>query len=107
MNSNKTVTVTFVESGVTLIGEILQNPSWYEGKIVKLSGNYRGWETGHGSPPISRSDWVIQDFTGAIYVTGGSQNLTYPQDLGKPTKIAGTVRAKNEIPYIELPGTKR
>lgn len=58
---------------ITLIGDINNNPSVYDGKSVTVIGEYRGWqsELGHG-PPVTRSDWILRDETGEIYITGKS-----------------------------------
>lgn len=107
INGNKMVTVTFVTHTPT-INIIKQNPTLYEGRQVQVSGSYRGWESGHGSPPITRSDWVIQDATGSLYVTGNSMGLSYPADIGKPVVITGIIRLKNGQTYIEiLPPVRR
>lgn len=71
------------------------------GREVVLTGFYRGWESGHGSPLATRSDWVLQDATGFIYVTGKSCGLRYPQDAGKPVIIKGIVKVKNGCYYIQ------
>ncbi|MDD5288771.1 MAG: Ig-like domain repeat protein [Dehalococcoidales bacterium] len=102
MSSNKSITANFALQGVTLIGAIKQNPTAYQGQTVKISGVYRGWESGYGSPPVTRSDFVVLDETGAIYVTGAS-SLRYPDDLGNAAQITGTVRLKDGQPYIEIP----
>ncbi|MDP2916455.1 MAG: hypothetical protein Q8O16_00835 [Dehalococcoidia bacterium] len=102
MNANKTVTANFAVQGITLIGAIKQNPPAYDGQMVKISGQYRGWEGGHGSSPITRSDWVIMDSTGAIYVTGGSLRLRYTGDLGENVTVSGKVRLKGNQPYIQI-----
>ena len=59
------------------IGDIIQNQSLYEGKIVTISGKYGGWGHKEGNipgcesgPPVTRSDWCIYDETGCIYVAG-------------------------------------
>ncbi len=102
MNTNKTITANFVPVGMTVIGNIKQNPQLYNGVPVQISGVYRGWQGGHGSPPVFRSDWVLQDASGSIYVTGGSKGLRYPQDAGKPVTVNGIVRLKSGIPYIDI-----
>lgn len=90
--------------GETKIADIWAEPSAYEGLTVTVSGEYRGWESGHGSPPVTRNDWVIQDDTGSIYVTGSTLRLNYPDDVGKPIRITGVVRLKGEQAYIEAKG---
>lgn len=102
MNGNKNITANFAPEGVTLINRIKDNPNAYVGQTVKISGGYRGWETGHGSPPVSRSDWVLRDETGSIYVTGIA-GLRYPEDLGQAIQATGIVRIKDGQPYIEVP----
>jgi hypothetical protein len=102
MDSDKVVTANFAPVGITLIGAIKQNPVVYEGQTVTISGEYRGWEGGHGSPPVTRSDWVVQDNTGSIYITGSSLGLRYPDDLGKVIKVNGIVKLKNGQPYIYI-----
>ncbi len=81
---------------------IKANPTAYDGQAMKISGEYRGSEAGHGTPPVSRNDWVIHDDTGYMYVTGNSLGLTYPGDIGKPVTVSGFVRLKNVQPYIEI-----
>ena len=84
------------------IADITSNPTKYEGKTVTVSGEYRGWESGHGSPPVTRSDWVIKDGTGAIYVTGkAAPGLDPTEDRGKGITVYGVVKVKGEQAYIE------
>ncbi len=84
------------------IANITSNPTIYEGKTVTLSGEYRGWEAGHGSPPVTRSDWVLKDETGSIYVAGKvSPGLDPAKDIGKKLTVDGIVRVKDSQAYIE------
>jgi len=70
--SNGTIipTPAFWES-VTPIGEILADPSGYQGREVTILAYYRGWdllgEAGVG-PPLARSDVAVADPTGCIYI---------------------------------------
>jgi len=102
MNSSKRIIANFVLQGTTIAG-IRANPAGYEGQAVKISGEYRGLEGGHGSPPVTRNDWVLRDNTGYIYINGSSLGLTYPGDFGKQVTVNGVVRLKNGQPYIEIP----
>ena len=84
------------------IADVTSNPTEYEGKAVTISGEYRGWEPGHGSPPVTRSDWILKDGTGVIYVTGKvSPGLDPVDDRGKKITVHGTVRVKDNQAYIE------
>lgn len=105
MTGNKSITANFGLQGVTLIAAIKQNPTAFVGQTVKVSGAYRGWESGYGSPPVTRSDFVVLDETGSIYVTGTS-SLRYPDDLGKSVQITGLVRIKDGQPYLEVPRSR-
>ncbi|MFC1937826.1 hypothetical protein ACFLWY_04650 [Chloroflexota bacterium] len=102
MDSDKEVTACFCLPGITLIGAIWSEPSAFDGAMVTVKGEYRGWEAGHGSPPVTRSDWGIQDASGSIYVTGSSMGLRYPDDVGKIVTVSGIVRLKDDQPYIEI-----
>ena len=56
-----------------VIGTILNAPREFDGRIFDLTGYFRGYNLfgeASGNPPVTRSDWVIADNTGAIYVTG-------------------------------------
>jgi len=63
-------TPAFWES-VTPIGEILTDPTGYQGREVTILAYYRGWdllgEAGVG-PPLTRSDVAVADPTGCIYI---------------------------------------
>lgn len=84
------------------IADITSHPTEYEGQTVTVSGEYRGWESGHGSPPVARSDWVVKDETGSIFVTGRiPAGLDPVRDRGKAITVHGIVRIKDNQAYIE------
>ena len=90
------------------INEIRTNTTVYEGKTVTIKGEYRGWQAegeGYG-PPVTRSDWVIKDDTGWIYVTGRLPRLDPIKDIGTPIFVVGTVGIKNSNVYIEAQDIK-
>jgi internalin A len=91
-----------VSYGVRTISVIKANPALYAGATVALTGEYRGWKAGYGTPPLTRSDWVLQDASGSIYVSGSSLGLRYPSDVGKTITVQGTVMLKNGQPYIKV-----
>ena len=78
-------------AGLT-IGDIKENPAAYEGKVVNVEGKYQGWDSGFGNPPVTRSDWVLQDATGWLYVTGKPSGLDPLGDIGHPIKVEGVVK---------------
>ncbi len=96
----------------SVIGSILANPAGFVGQEVEVIGYYRGWdlldEVGTG-PPVTRSDWVITDSSGAIYVKaqGGFDqalglNPSSRDDTTAVLRLVGTVQVSDgNQPYIE------
>jgi hypothetical protein len=83
------------------IGDIRGAPTAYEGKVVTIEGKYQGWKGGFGSPPVTRSDWLIQDDTGWLYVTEKPSGLDPLSDVEHPIKVTGLVRiTKGGEPYL-------
>jgi len=78
------------------IVDIKENPSAYEGKLVTIAGTYQGWSDGFGSPPVTRSDWLVQDATGWLYVTGKPAGLDPLGDVGRPIIVVGVVKITEE-----------
>ena len=84
------------------IGIILDAPREFDGRTFEVVGYYRGanlfGEAG-GSPPVTRSDWVIADDTGAIYVTGIA-----PQGLDPSARSDAwsLVRVTGRVVYVRL-----
>lgn len=55
----------------TMIKELLENPTKYSSSEVLLDGFFKGWKgTCSSSFMLTRSDWILEDETGCIYVTG-------------------------------------
>ena len=94
------------------IGEIRATPTLYESQTVTIEGVYQGWKGGYGSPPVTRSDWLVEDATGWLYVTGKPAGLDPLDDVGHPIKVTGQVELTKEgEPYlyaqeIEIKATK-
>jgi hypothetical protein len=92
-----------------LIGELINSPQRAEEEVL-IIGYFRGWDQLHemqSSPPVSRSDWVIADDSGAIYVTGplpeglDSSSADQVQTL---IRLVATVREKSGQVYLEAKG---
>jgi hypothetical protein len=72
-----------------------------DGKIVILVGEYRGWRPEGGSPPpVTKSDWVLNDKTGELYVTGAIPALDPVKDVGQLVTVIGIVKLADGIPYL-------
>ncbi|OYT44920.1 hypothetical protein B6U84_03185 [Candidatus Bathyarchaeota archaeon ex4484_40] len=117
------------------IKDILSNPKIWINKTVFISGVYYGWKSPKGisgpnytGPPETRSDWIISDGTGWIYVTGGRIPIGWMHRAEKHRRfessrgamrvaVIGTVKVKiikgSTVPYIHaklaliLPGTAK
>lgn len=95
-----------------IIDSVLANPFAFEGQDVTVIGYYRGWDLLHEAnvaPPVTRSDWVIKDSTGAIYVSANSEaklpEMLRPdslQHMGTVLQVRGVIRVTSaDQPYIE------
>lgn len=83
------------------IDEVMKDIKSYLGKKLLISGEFRGWEGSAGPPPVTRSDWVVKDDTGYIYVLGAPP-FNPVEDKGKKIIVIGTLKvSKSNIPYIE------
>ncbi len=92
------------------IQDILQDPQDYVGRTVTLTGYYRGWDLlkeAQGTSPVTRSDWVLRDRCGAIYVLArdGLNLGLNPGDINNTARVVNVIgimrMAANEQPYIE------
>jgi hypothetical protein len=89
-----------------IVASIIAEPSAFEGENITVIGYYRGWDLLHEAdmgPPVTRSDWVIKDSTGAIYVSANSQAKVPDglspdslQDIAVILKVMGTVRVTED-----------
>ena len=77
-------------------------------KKVIIHGEYRGWRDEVPGPLITRSDWVVRDSTGAIYVTGKCPgNLDPVKDIGNKIVVKGVIKiSKDGIPYVRAEEVK-
>jgi len=99
-------TTATAEELLTPIADIIANPENYSGKFVSVYGHYSGWKNAPGSPPVSRSDWVLCDENNkAIYCTGTIPQDTEtgaPETFWRPLSILATVKVANGMPYLEV-----
>jgi len=75
----------------------------YEGKTITIEGTYQGWKCCCGNPPVSRSDWWMEDGTDCIYVSEmPAGNLDPLENIGSSIKITGLVKITQDgQPYLE------
>ncbi len=95
--------------GRLTIGDILNFPKRYENQMVTISGIFKGWKGNcKYPPPMSRSDWMIEDKTGCIYVHGQTPRgyFSAPPDaqgMDKPITVTGKILLDDKgNPYINL-----
>lgn len=90
------------KSECTSIYEIWEDASAYKDHWVTVSGEYQGWRgKGIQHPMITRSDWVIRDHTGGIYISGKSPCLDPVKGIGIIITVKGVVKvSKNGVTYI-------
>lgn len=69
------------------------NPKAWEGRYIRVVGYYEGWDlfgsVGTG-PAVTRSDWVIRDESGAIYVHAGGAPVE-GLDIPPSEKVEGVL----------------
>ena len=101
-----------------IVGSIIAEPFAFEGKNITVIGYYRGWDLLHEAdmtPPVTRSDWVIKDSTGAIYISAKSEARVPDglspdslQDTGTILKVTGIVLiTEGGHAYIEAESIER
>lgn len=89
-----------------VIAAVIAHPNDYAGREVEIVGYYRGWDLlkeVQGTSPVTRSDWVIADNSGAIYVTGiAPQNLNpaSQQDTKTLIRLAAIVEQNQNGVYL-------
>jgi hypothetical protein len=90
-----------------LIAGIIQSPDDYLGEEVEITGYFQGWDLlgeVDDPPPVTRSDWVIADEGGALYVTGmlpANLDPASRDDVGTVIRLTATVATRQEQIYLE------
>lgn len=101
-----------------IISSIIAEPFAFEGEDITIVGYYRGWDLLHEAnipPPVTRSDWIIKDSTGAIYVSAHSEakvpeglSPDWLQDTEIVVRVNGIVRVnEEEQAYMEAKSIER
>lgn len=96
-------------SGHTVISDILTAPKGVDKKKVTIEGIFQGWK---GKCPesvmLSRSDWILKDQTGCIYVNGYLLTGLSPMDKkkGPLVSVQATVAVQKDKPYLKAQSVK-
>lgn len=89
---------------------VFKNPQAFAEKEIVLEGFFRGWSGRCAdSTPITRSDWILEDQTGCIYVTGripAGVSTIRPQ--GERLILSGRVKiGRDGKPVLEVITVKK
>lgn len=109
-DGDKTIPASIQKSGSGLsIKDILDGRTAFEGKEVTITGRFMGWKGRcNTSMPMTRSDWIIEDDSGCIYVSGPlPQGLSALAPKGEPVVVAGVVmKGMKDFPVIQAKDVK-
>lgn|GEM_PF-3372325 len=72
--------------------EVVNSGAPMVGQRVTVSGVYIGLKGGYGSPPVSRSDWVLAGDGVTCYINGNTPALS----LGSTVTVTGTIRRTSD-----------
>jgi hypothetical protein len=97
------------ESNITL-SAIARKPAQFEGKEVKVEGDFLGWKhadckfpKSFSSVQITRSDWVIHDSKYCCFVNGSvPKGLDPASSNSVPIKLTALVKTKDSKVYLEV-----
>ena len=86
-----------------MIAMIHNDPTRFESKTVTVTAGFQGWRGPcRTSPPVSRSDWMITNASGCLYVHGPMPaDLDPARPSGEEISVTGVVRLKMGMPYLE------
>jgi len=86
------------------IREILNRPKSFKDKEIVLEGAFQGWAGKcAGSSMLTRSDWILDDGTGCIYVTGRIPAGVSPSEpKGERMVLSGRIKTgKKGKPFFD------
>jgi len=90
--------------GKITIQKILGNQAEYVNKEIVLEGAFQGWKGKcEESSPLTRSDWILKDETGCIYVSGKiPAGVSTLDPKGEPLVVSGVMKIKEGgKPYFQ------
>ena len=99
-----------VQAGKISLETVLENPQAFAGKEIVLEGVFRGWNIQcPGSTPMTRSDWVLEDETACIYVTGRiPDGISTIRPKGERLILSGRIKiGRDGKPVLEVITVKK
>lgn len=90
--------------GKITIQKILRTPAEYANKEIVLQGTFQGWKGKcEESSPLTRSDWILKDETGCIYVSGKiPAGVSTLDPKGEPLAVSGAMKIREGgKPYFQ------
>ena len=86
----------------TTIQDILKYPEQFSSSEVVLEGIFRGWKgTCPSSSMLTRGDWILEDETGCIFITGHMpNNVSAVNPQGEHILVTGRVLMNKGTPII-------
>jgi hypothetical protein len=90
--------------GKITIQKILQDQAGLGNRLIVLEGTFQGWKGKcEESSPLTRSDWILKDETGCIYVSGKiPSGVSTTDPRGEALVLSGTLKIKEGgKPYFE------
>jgi hypothetical protein len=90
--------------GKITIQKILKNAGELVNKEFLLEGAFQGWKGKcEESSPLTRSDWILKDETGCIYVSGKiPAGVSTLDPKGEPLVVSGVMKIKEGgKPYFQ------
>ncbi len=90
--------------GKITIQKILKNAGELVNKEFVLEGTFQGWKGKcEESSPLTRSDWILKDETGCIYVSGKiPAGVSTLDPKGEPLTVSGVMKIREGgKPYFQ------
>ncbi|RZU47035.1 hypothetical protein EV700_1424 [Fluviicoccus keumensis] len=90
---------------VLTVPGLLATAKRYQGMVVQVRGFDAGWQGEcRSAPPVSRSDWHLQDGGKCLYVHGPHPEPRADGDKPRLVKVNGVVRVTPEgVWYLDAP----
>jgi len=85
------------------------DPGEHVDREVTLTASFKGWKGGcPGPPPVSRSDWMVDDGTGCLYVHGPlPPGLDPARPKDERVVLTGVLkRSADGVLYLDIAGRK-